>query len=265
MPDFERMLSQEKLDDLCRRFCSGLLDSELKEKIATLNPELTAKQFRFLKMLGVSDAGDSATSDQRPEPSVSDANQQMADVVRMNKRKCEEVATWTSYLNHVKIFSAKTHAMKEHAKDEIKESNRTLVEREQERRFPIRTLDETGHVPTFVQSSVQAWCDYEEADKNLIYQVYFINCCILGYDAVVKSQNDFNISAAHLAEDPQRSCLLVIAPNTGSWGNEYNEDDIRKAIDAIDASLRHQDLRMSVSRVQFEFDENSIHGKLDTC
>ena len=51
----------------------------------------------------------------------------------------------------------------------------------------------------------------------------------------------------------------VLAPNVGSWGNEYHYDSIRETVDAVDAALRDPQLDLYVKRGFVAFAPDTIH------
>jgi len=51
----------------------------------------------------------------------------------------------------------------------------------------------------------------------------------------------------------------VLAPNVGSWGNEYHYDSIRETVDAVDAALRDANLDLFIKKGFVAFTPDTIH------
>ncbi len=256
------MLDEKRVVQLWDKFVTGVLDTELLEKTKIQNPHLEAKHFRFLTVLGVKDAGEPATGQDAVATGSTgeSAAAQLEDVQKVEEKRLIECDAWTRHLHKVNIYHAASHAATQDAKDKVRSRNREVCESEQESRFPLRVLSNSAHAPTFIQSSVQVWCDSEVVDKAVTFQVYYSNSTISGYDCLKNVTADTEQAATHLAEDPENSVFIVAAPNTGPWGNEYNEDDIRTNTESISQMLRFADRRMLVREFVLQFDEGSLHG-----
>jgi len=251
-PQWGSLLTREHMDDLWRRFCGGLLDQELLEKGRIQNPGLEVLHFRFLRSYAVAGAGDPASSIHSATGPSTEA-QEIAEVKRMQKKADHDVQQWKVHQHALDLFMAKSHAERGVAVDERKRANRIAVEEEQALRFPIRKLDEISHVPMFIQSSIQRLLDVNGADKNLAYQIYWINCTVLGYDAPRQARVALELASAALAASPARSCILLAAPNVGKWGAEFMEDEITKAAQTIEDLLRDPNMRLMVRRLSLCF------------
>ena len=71
----------------------------------------------------------------------------------------KESQRWVGYLHEVKIFQSTDNARRQEALDEMRETNRVVIDAFQEMRFPIRVLRDPQHSNVFVRSCIQAFCD----------------------------------------------------------------------------------------------------------
>ena len=63
-----------------------------------------------------------------------------------------------------------------------------------------------------------------------------------------------------LREQVVRKQPQVLAPNVGTWGNEYHHDSIRQAVDHVDETLRDAQLDLYVKRGVMGFQYDTIHA-----
>ena len=74
--------------------------------------------------------------------------------------------------------------------------------------------------------------------------------------------------AASCADNPNCCCALIIAPNTGPWGNQTNEDDILKHCNACEQELGNPEYHCIYRRFWgriFGVSQNSGCPPISTC
>ena len=141
--------------------------------------------------------------------------------------------------------------------DKQKASQRAAVEVHQETHYPLRDLAELGHATTFVESCANRFANECIADEEC-HRIFWLNSSTLGYDAVKNTIEAIKEFSGHIASDPRRSCMIIAAPTTGAFGNEYSEHDVHEqALKILDA-LRDVDNRLLVREITVVFDPSTI-------
>ena len=64
--------------------------------------------------------------------------------------------------------------------------------------------------------------------------------------------------APAVAANPMRTAAIVAAPNVGSWGNMFADDEIIKNEDVVEALFKVADHRLTYRRIEFYFDLGTI-------
>ena len=120
------------------------------------------------------------------------------------------------------------------------------------------TLDEAA-ATTFVESSYDVWCDCKLLFKDTAFFLYWCNLTICGCRAVGHMESALKaMIAPAVAANPMRTAAIVAAPNVGSWGNMFADDEIIKNEDAVEALFKVADHRLTYRRIEFYFDLGTI-------
>jgi hypothetical protein len=146
-------------------------------------------------------------------------------------------------------------------KDEVQRKNNLLINHVADIRFPTRQLDKAEHAMTFIQSSVQRFCDEFETTKEDLYQVFWVDCTVPGYTVNRSLLGTFNLMASQLSTAPERSVAIIFAPNTGPYGEEYDDTGIMKMCAEVESQLKDSEWRMCYRTGTLVFDEDSLPGQ----
>ena len=195
---------------LVLRFRRGVLDKELLEKAKVQDPNLGPMHFRFLNALGVPDAGE-ARKDPVEEGKASQV-EQLKLLDEGKKRLVKETKMWEDHNHKLSVWQASHHALRQDALDKARAGNKAAVEAHQEMIAPVRYLESTAHVNTFVQGCAQVFCDLENTDKALAYQVYWIDLTRIGYDCLAGLEQAAAIATADVIIVATRLCFPCIVP-----------------------------------------------------
>ncbi len=93
--------------------------------------------------------------------------------------------------------------------------------------FPVHeTTTQTGPL---METSVMSIADQVGQMKDLVFRVYVANLCSLGSSWEKAIHELFRILSDKLAENPERTCVIMVMPNVGTRGDLYEESSIAKA------------------------------------
>jgi hypothetical protein len=145
--------------------------------------------------------------------------------------------------------------------DEVQRKNSLLITNVADIRFPTRQLDKAEHSMTFIQSSVQRYCDEFETTKEDMYQVFWVDFTIPGYTMHRSLLGTFGLISTQLSTAPERSVAIIFAPNTGPFGDEYDDTGIMKMCAEVETHLKDPDWRMCYRTGTLAFDEDSMPGQ----
>ena len=112
-----------------------------------------------------------------------------------------------------------------------------VINREVDLRFPSRELHDPSQIQAFVQTSIQAWVDHSSSSKDDVYQVWVINLMVPGFKFQKSATVAVSEATDQIAQNPQRSCALIICPNTGGFGDQYSTHEIRESRKQVEDSL----------------------------
>jgi hypothetical protein len=95
--------------------------------------------------------------------------------------------------------------------------------------FPVRETTGSGQWGPLLETSVQSLSDNMGQLKDLVFRVYVGNLCSLGSGWEKAIHELFRIVADKLAENPERTCAILVMPNVGPRGELHDEAGIAKA------------------------------------
>ena len=109
-----------------------------------------------------------------------------------------------------------------------------------------------------MQKRVKKNTNTEELFQEELFQVYWIDLTIPGYNYNRSALQALGLLSAGLAAHPERSAGIVFAPNTGPYGMEYTDHGMRKAIQELETMM--EDTSMNVVDREFDlfFDPDTI-------
>ena len=251
MAEWKRLIGEESMTKLMAKFSRGALDDELKEKIWAKKPDLLATHFRFLRSLGLSQAGDPGLSrDSHEQLKHSD---EAAVLLHAKGRVEKEIASWTNYNHSAVSFDRIRTGKLQEQRDLDRVAQRDAVEKYQEVTFPTRELAVGSHSRTFAESGKQVWCDHHNLDKAGGFNIFYMNLCVLGYDGTKGGEDGLRLHAGDLANDPARSCMILAMPSVGPWGREYDETALIDSERAIEKELQDPELALVYRRFTLVF------------
>ena len=259
LPEFARVMSDAKAEELVAKFRRGALDQELLEKTRTKFAALEWRHFRFLAQLGV----EGVTATASPESDVPAAGTSVeTQTVELNKYEAKvlkEVLKWELYNLDVQVNRARQKGEYLALRDAAMLGQKSAVEELQNLRFPVRAFDEAALAGPFAQACVGSWCDHVGVDKGEAWHVYWANTTVCGSNALHCVEEALGkVIAPQVAGNPERTCCIVMAPNVGRWGNQFYEDEIMKHADEIEKLFFKPDFRFVFRRVTIFFAEDTV-------
>ena len=259
-PAFERILTPAKWKECCQRFFRGSFDAEMAEKVAHKDPNLTVESFRFLELFG-------AKLQKRPASSVAQASQEEAaslqqkeksDLEWVVRKLSSEVASWNAYKERVQKWQCTT-ALERNAKaSEIERKNDLLIEQQLDLRCPCTEVQNGELLGVHLQSAAQAWAEALECPASDITQVYWLDFTIPGYNFNRSALHALSKLAEGMAANPERTVGIVLAPNTGPYGNEYTAEGVRASVGVVKDLLEDTSLKARWVDFDVVFDPASM-------
>ena len=262
-PEFQRVLTASAWQKLLAKFVRGGLDQELAEKVAHRDPTINKNSFRFLEGLGATldrPASSAQGSVDAPDVTAAEENLQRSELENARVKLQREGKRWADYLEGVRLWNCKSEAAKGAHKDTQEARNQEILEKHAELVYPGRDLAEADHIMTFTASSVQAWADHIEVDADIVWKVIHVDFTIPGYKYNSNLSESISTMAAHIAASPERSVGIVMAPNTGPYGEEYTDSGVKKAVNDVEKELDDPAHALIFREGSIMFQEGSIHS-----
>ena len=85
-----------------------------------------------------------------------------------------------------------------------------------------------------------------------------MNFSVPGYVFQTNALTSIVKAADAISACPERACALILAPNTGCYGDSYSEKQIKEAADEVEGLLLDPDLGITFRNITLSFDENTI-------
>ena len=261
-PQFEKAMTEVKAKDLVRKFMTGYLDQELHEKCKTKLPVLEWRHFRFLTSHGV-EGVISVQMGLAPLATESDSiSTQWANLMQWEKKLEKEEQAWSGYQYSLKVFRAASQSQFLDLRDKAWGLQKTAVETNQGLRFPVKACENAAEALIFASACTGQWCDALQVPKTDAYTIFLVNCPVAG----ARAQEEFQHALTHmiaptLAANPERTCAVVLAPNVGTWGNMFHEDEIRKHCDEIENFMKGAANRVVFTRIVVRFTPSTVPQK----
>ena len=88
--------------------------------------------------------------------------------------------------------------------------------------------------------------------------VWFINLSIPGYAFRHNALQATVKAAESISSCPERTCAFIISPNTGTFGDSYDEAHVRTANNDVEDLLKDPDLGIIYRPIALVYDESTL-------
>lgn len=258
-PSWQAMLTPDAWSKAVIKFKRGGLDTELVEKC---NSKVlhTAKDFRFLQALGCQLAKAVVVDTRTLEMQQAEATQarEAAVLTEITLMVTGEQNKWKNYQEATRRFKCESEAQRSAFKDEQSKRNAAIVAKEIETRFPCREVEDSGHLQTFYQSSIEAYAMSKDVDHEGMFQVWVINLMVPGFHFNYSALIAITKACDVMALLPERTCAIILLPNTGTYGGTYDKQSMRKSEIDIEGLLEDPDLGILYTRLTISWDESTL-------
>ena len=242
------------------RFKRGGLDAELLEKVSLERP-VTASSFRFVAAYGA----DSDPPTWQDSDEVMSAQQEAA--VRNREEACfaeckvtiqREQAKFTRHKQDLDKHACATETAHIAFKLEEKQRNDELLSRHLEKVYPVRDMDNPNALLPFVKSSINEWLEQRDVDAGHAMCVFYCNLIVPGNQYLRSANIAIQKITDSIAASPERCCGIIVAPNSGGYGDTYSDDAMSSGMNELEGLLGDDGLRSKWKKVTFSFAEESL-------
>ena len=179
----------------------------------------------------------------------------MAEVQKARAKLDKEVSLWARFTDELDTFTRTAVGLKSEHLDKARSEQRAAIEEFQEKEFPVRDFPDVVAASTFAQTIISR---VQSSQNSGQYKVYWLNTCVLGYDAIQCASAAIQHLSGLLASDPKTSCILIAMPSVGSFGSQYEESSVEESAMKIKQRLSNPDLRLVVREIFLHFDPTSV-------
>lgn len=259
LPEFRRNLSPAGLEELIARFYRGALDRELAEKFKSADESLQTNDWRFLTTMSefkgqVSSVGDVSMADAAQEKLAADFKYDMLALKKEEKM-------WATYLTQTRMFHAESHNSKVEEQEAVQILWMATAKDYIKVRYPVRGLKAVQDAPSLTTTMVENFAEHLGVQKANTYKIYVANLTFVGAAYEKKIPEVISIIRDKILNDPERSCAVVVAPNTGSYRQTYDEDAAEKSRREVLDLLRDDANEFMVADCTLFFDPASMWSK----
>ena len=258
LPQFRSSVSPASLDELIERFVRSSLDRELTEKVKSADESLTISDWRF-----ITTTSDYVAKNPHVDEKMEDVlSEKLAADLRWDlSLLTKEQRIWSTYLTNHRLFTANTHNAKVEEREAVSACWQTIADDHLKVFYPIVHLKKLQDIPSAVTTMIENYAERSGVPKHLLFKVFLINLTYLG-SAHEKRVTDFvALVRDRLLNDPERTCAVFVAPNTGPYRQTYDEGAAEKARRDLLDRLREDANEFAVSDVSVFFDPNSMWSK----
>ena len=178
----------------------------------------------------------------------------MAEVQKARAKLEKEVCLWVRFTDELDTFTRTAVGLKSEHLDKARAEQRAAIEEFQEKEFPVRDFPDIVAASTFAQSIISRHASQNSGQ----YKVYWLNSCVLGYDALQCTSAAIQHLSGLLAADPKTSCIIIAMPSVGSFGNQFDEASVEESAMKIKQRLGNPDLRLITRDIFLHFDPASV-------
>lgn len=257
LPQFRSSVSPKALDELLDRFYRGALDRELAEKVKSADESLALADWRFVSCLAEFTgqlSGDGSHEDAAATKQAADLNY---DLMLLRK----EQKIWGTYMTALRLFRADTHNAKVEEQELVAEQWSMAAKTHIDIRFPVVGLKSQMDAPSAITTMVENFAEHLATPKHELYKVYVANLTFVGSSYEKRIAELVAIVKDKLLNDQERSCVLIVAPNTGSYKQTYDEKAAEMARRDVLDMLRDDAHEFSVAEVTVFIDPASMWSK----
>ena len=253
------MLSPDAWNKAVMKFKRGGLDTELLEKC---NSKVlhSPTDFRFLQALGCQLAKavvvDTLTLELQQAEAVK--ARETATLTEISLLVAGEQNKWSKYQEATRRYKCESEAQRSAFKSIQNDRNAKLVGSEIEIRFPSREIDDSNHLQTFYQSSIEAYAMAKNVDHETMFQVWLINLMVPGFHFNYSALIAIAKACDMIATFPERTCAIILLPNTGTYGGTYDKVSMRKSESDIQGLLEDPDFKILWTRLTIAWDESTM-------
>ena len=256
-PQWQGMMSKENWGKCVQKFKRGGMDSQLVEKCGSKIMH-TATDFRFLQAYGGVEVQMTSAVALDAQQEVAKKNLERAQLeVVLGLIKKEENA-WTTFCTNIKAWKCMTQAQRSEFKEMEKAKNGNVITNEMNLKYPAKDLASADHIHTYVNASIDAWLLPTNSSREDAWVVWFINFSIPGYVFMSDALIAIVKAAEAISQCPERVCAIILAPNTGCYGDSYSEREMRAAVEETEQLLKDPDLGIAYRQLILSFDESTI-------
>ena len=257
LPQFRSSLSPKALDELVDRFFRGALDRELAEKVKSSDETLAVADWRFIASLAefaAKSGNDFSMEDVASEKQAADLKY---DPTLLHK----EQKIWNTYMAQLRMFRAETHNAKVEEQEAVTEQWNVAAKAHIDVRFPVAGLKSHLDAPSAITTMIENFSEHAGLSKHEVFRVYVANLTFVGSTYEKRVAELINIIKDKILSDQERSCALVVAPNTGPFKVTYDDKAAEQARRDVFDLLRDDTHEFSVADVTAFFDPASMWSK----
>ena len=254
---WQGMMSEENWAKCVLKFKRGGLDAQLQEKCASKVMH-SATDFRFLQAYGGVEVLVTPPGTLSAQQEVAKKNLERAQLQVVLGEIKQEESNWTNFLTSVQAFKCKSQAQRSEFKETERQANGALIETEMNLKYPCKELASSDHIHSYVNACLDAWLLPTTCSREDAWGVWFVNLSIPGYVFQTDALTSLVKVADAISACPERVCGIIIAPNTGCYGDQYSEKQVRDAADEVEGLLKDPDLGIAYRPINLSFDESTI-------
>ena len=258
-PSWQAMLTIDAWNKAVLKFKRGGLDTELVEKC---NSKVlhTATDFRFLQALGCQLAKSVVLDSRALEAQQAEAvkAREAATLTEIKLIVEAEQNKWKKYQEATKTFKCESEVQRSAFKSDQNQHNAQIVMKEVETRYPSREIDDPSTLQTFVQSSIESYAMNAGIDNEGMFQVWMINLMVPGFHYNYSALTAISKACDIISIFPERTCAIILMPNTGTYGNTYDRSSMRQSENDILQLLGDPDLAILFTRLTIQWDEDTM-------
>jgi len=256
-PEWKGMMSQENWDKCVLKFKRGGLDAQLQEKCGSKIMH-TARDFRFLQAYGGVEVQITSAASLDAQQEVAKKNLERANLEVVLGLIKKEENNWTTFCAAMQAWKCMSQAQRSEFKEKEKTKNEGLITNEMNLKYPCKALASADHIHTYVNACLDAWLLPTTCSREDAWVVWFLNFTIPGYVFQSDALTAIVKVADAISMCPERVCAIILAPNTGCYGDSYNDRQISEALEEVRGLLVDPDLSIDFRPITFSFDESTI-------
>ena len=184
--------------------------------------------------------------------------EQQTELRRAQCKLAREMDSWKMHQEKLDVWEGQAAGAVEQKKQEFLTQQRVALETEADLRFAVQSFQKVSHGITFAGTTRDRFCSSRSLQADTCMHVYYANCPVVGQSALHEVKKLIEGTAPLLHANAERSCLIVIAPNAGAFGNTCNETAIAERVDDILAVLKLSEHKLIVKECIVLYDMKSI-------